>query len=53
VQSVPRFIAASIHANARNTVTNEKIPMPLLDLGGSPCRGLEADFPLNSSKIKE
>jgi hypothetical protein len=38
VQSVPRFIATSIHAKARNTVTNEEIPVPLLDLEGSPCR---------------
>jgi hypothetical protein len=47
VQSVPRFIAASIHAKARNTVTNEKIPMSLLDLAGSPCRGLRLLFAFN------
>jgi hypothetical protein len=50
VQSVPRFIAALLHANAGNTVINEEIPMPLLDFGRSPCRGLAADLASNSSR---
>lgn len=30
----------NIYANAGNTVTNEKMPKPLLDFIGSPCRGV-------------
>jgi hypothetical protein len=31
-----------IYANAGNTITNEKMPKPLLDFIGSPCRTIRA-----------
>ena len=40
VQSVPRFIAASIHAKAGIPLIKEEDRKPLLDYPGSPCKGL-------------